>query len=210
MKPAALKAERAFLCFTDAGNARQLNTHNLRFLFPYKKQNFGGYKMKNYTDSDYAINKFSKGIVYRFANEVVEITLEDYLAENPDKTENDFVKLKSLSDEMYLDKSRKENNQTRKNVSMTLLEETDATFVPSYETMLIRRIEKESKRQKDAALIKEILGCLTDIQRRRYLMTIQDKMTTRQIAVIDRVSHQSVVECLEAANKKIKKFLSNT
>ena len=166
--------------------------------------------MKNYTDSDYAINKFSKGIVYRFANEVVEITLEDYLAENPDKTENDFVKLKSLSDDMYLDQSRNENNQTRKNVSMTLLEETDATFVPSYETMLIRRIEKESKRQKDAALIKEILGCLTDIQRRRYLMTIQDKMTTRQIAVIDRVSHQSVVECLEAANKKIKKFLSNT
>lgn len=39
--------------------------------------------MKNYKDSDYALNKFSEGIVYRFADRIVEITLEDYLAENP-------------------------------------------------------------------------------------------------------------------------------
>ena len=40
--------------------------------------------MKNYKDSDYARNKFSEGIVYRFADRIVEITLKDYLAENPD------------------------------------------------------------------------------------------------------------------------------
>ena len=43
--------------------------------------------MKNYKDSDYALNKYSQGIVYKFADGIVEITLEDYLRDNPDKTE---------------------------------------------------------------------------------------------------------------------------
>ena len=51
--------------------------------------------MKNYRNSDYAANKNSKGIVYRFANQTIEITLEDYLRENPDKNEADFTELKS-------------------------------------------------------------------------------------------------------------------
>ena len=41
--------------------------------------------MKNYKDSDYALNKFSKGIVYR----------------NPGRTAQDFIELKVLSDEIY-------------------------------------------------------------------------------------------------------------
>lgn len=57
--------------------------------------------MKNYKDSDYALNKFSEGIVYRFADRIVEITLDHYLAENPDKNEQDFWELKALSDEIY-------------------------------------------------------------------------------------------------------------
>ena len=35
--------------------------------------------MQNYRKSDYAINKNSPNIVYRFHNEIIEITLEDYL-----------------------------------------------------------------------------------------------------------------------------------
>lgn len=54
--------------------------------------------MQNYRKSDYAINKNSPNIVYRFHNEIIEITLEDYLKENPDKTEHDFAELKALSD----------------------------------------------------------------------------------------------------------------
>lgn len=57
--------------------------------------------MKNFKDSDYALNKFSEGIVYRFADRIVEITLDDYLTENPGKTEQDFLELKALSDEIY-------------------------------------------------------------------------------------------------------------
>ena len=37
----------------------------------------------------------------------MEITLEDYLRDNPDKTEEDFAKLKALSDEIYYQKGWK-------------------------------------------------------------------------------------------------------
>ena len=44
--------------------------------------------MKNYKESDYALNKYSQGIVYKFADGIVEITLEDYLRDNPDRKES--------------------------------------------------------------------------------------------------------------------------
>jgi hypothetical protein len=47
--------------------------------------------MKNFENNDYALNKHSEGIVYRFADETTEVTLEDYLVENPDKTSADFA-----------------------------------------------------------------------------------------------------------------------
>ena len=57
--------------------------------------------MRDYRKSDYAINKYSPNIVYRFHDEIIEVALEDYLKENPDKTEQDFAELKALSDEIY-------------------------------------------------------------------------------------------------------------
>ena len=43
--------------------------------------------MWNYRKNDYAANKYSPNIVYRFNDEIIEISLEDYLEENPDRTE---------------------------------------------------------------------------------------------------------------------------
>ena len=81
--------------------------------------------MYNYRKSDYAINKNSPNIVYRFHNEIIEITLEDYLEENPDKTEHDFAELKAQSDQIYYEQDRSESAQTRKDVSIHGLEEMD-------------------------------------------------------------------------------------
>jgi predicted DNA-binding protein YlxM (UPF0122 family) len=50
---------------------------------------------------------------------------------------------------------------------------------------------------------------LTEIQQRRYLMYHVDGLTIRQIAEKENVKHQSVVECLMSATRKIKKYLSN-
>ena len=63
--------------------------------------------MRNYKDSDYALNRYSKGIVYKFADGIVEITLEDYLRDNPDKTEEDFAELKAMSDEIYYQQDKR-------------------------------------------------------------------------------------------------------
>lgn len=81
--------------------------------------------MQNYRKSDYAINKNSPNIVYCFHNEIIEITLEDYLKEKPDKTEHDFAELKALSDQIYYEQDRAESAQTRKDVSIHGLEETE-------------------------------------------------------------------------------------
>jgi hypothetical protein len=92
------------------GSAKLPNTLDLRFLIStFYIKNLEDTKMKNYRDSDYAANKNAKGIVCRFANQIIEITLEDYLRENPDKNEADFTELKSLSDEIYLKQVRAEN-----------------------------------------------------------------------------------------------------
>jgi len=80
--------------------------------------------VKNYRDSDYAVNKFSKGIVYRFDDETIEITLEDYLRENPDKTEEDFLRLKAISDEIFLEEIRLETAQAESWYPLTIWKTT--------------------------------------------------------------------------------------
>ena len=80
--------------------------------------------MKNYRKSDYALNKFSEGIVYQFSDGTLEISMADYLRDNPGKTEADFLELKAISDEIYLEQIRLETAQGNKTVSMTGLEDT--------------------------------------------------------------------------------------
>ena len=106
--------------------------------------------MKNYTDSDYALNKVNKdAIVYKFADGIVEVTLADYLAENPDKTEADFRALKGLSDADYFERDRKENAQTKRNAPFDELDETDLCYAPSPEDLFIGEINarEEAKRR---------------------------------------------------------------
>ena len=47
------------------------------------------------------------------------LTLEDFLRDNPGKTEADFMALKAVSDEIYLEQARLETAQGNKTFSMT-------------------------------------------------------------------------------------------
>lgn len=168
--------------------------------------------MKNYIDNDYAINKNAKGIVYRFADLTLEITLEDYLRENPDKTETDFAELKALSDSNYLEQDRCDYRQTRKNIPFYDLGESKTCASPSPEDEVIEQSIKQLEQveiRKQRMLVKQALDKFTDIQRRRYLLYHVHGITTRKIATIEGVKHQSIIECLAWAEKKIKKFLNN-
>ena len=163
--------------------------------------------MKNYRDSDYAVNKYADGIVYRFANQTVEITLEDYLRENSGKTETDFIELKALSDGIYDEQARDENRQTYKNVPVDGLEETDAFAVPSPEEILIDRPEQAAKEKQRRQKAKQAWASLTEIQRRRYFLYTVEGLSTWKIAEIEGVNQSKIMKSLNAADKKIKNIL---
>jgi hypothetical protein len=125
--------------------------------------------MKNFKDSDYAVNKNAKGIVYRFADQTVEVTLEDYLRENPGKTAADFAALKALSDEDYYATDRSDYRQTWKNTSFDTLDEDETALfsAPSVEEELIERGEREAAYAKRKSTVARALDTLTEVQRRR-------------------------------------------
>lgn len=168
--------------------------------------------MKNYMDSDYALNKYSEGIVYRFADSIVEVTLADYLAANPDKTEEDFRILKEISDGIFLEQVQAENAQTAKNSPLDEISAAVPDEAPTPEEQLISKmdaIEVAKKRSNLLAAANRALGVLTETQRRRYLQHHVGGMTVRRIAATEGSHFTSVHESLQAAEKKIKKFLAN-
>lgn len=160
--------------------------------------------MKNYKDSDYALNKFSEGIVYRFADRIVEITLKDYLAENPEKTVEDFMGLKALSDEIYHQQVINDNRTSRLDVSINGMEETEVFATASLDVELIHKKDTEKAIKAARQLLDS--GGLTEVQRRRFLLHFFQGLSYRQIASREGVHFTSVHESIEAATAKLQKF----
>lgn len=160
--------------------------------------------MRNYKDSDYALNRYSQGIVYKFADCIVEVTLEDYLHDNPHKTEEDFVQLKALSDEIYYLQDRQGQRTSRYDVSLNGLEEVVIGPTLPIDTELI----KKSEEAKALAAAEQLLdsGKLTMIQRKRFLLYFFEGLSTRQIAKLEGVNQKTVWESLMWAEKKLKKI----
>ena len=166
--------------------------------------------MKNYTDNDYALNKVNKkAIVYRFADEIVEVTVEDYLRENPDKTAADFAELKALSDEDYKDRDREDYRLTYKNVSFHGLDDTDACCVPSPEEILFDEPERKTRKERMRRQAYEAIATLTEVQRRRYIQHHVEGLSSWKIAELEGRGHKAILYSLWAAEKKIKKYLAN-
>ena len=163
--------------------------------------------MKNFLGSDYAANKYARGIVYRFADKTVEVTLEDYLRENPGKTDADFAELKALSDGMYEATDRADYRQTWKNVHFHCLEETEAACVPSAEFMAVDMPELSDGAKNLRELGHQALASLTEVQRRRYLMYHVEGKTEEEIASVECATQQAVSQSLQWSEKKIKKIL---
>jgi len=168
--------------------------------------------MKNFTNSDYALNKYSSGIVYSFADGTnATVTLADYLAANPGNTEADFRALKEISDGIYLKQVQKANAQTKRNKALNEMS-PDMELMPSPEETLIDEIIEQENAERKARMLEtanRALDALTDVQRRRYLMYHVEGKTEEQIAEIEGATHQAVSKSLSSANRKIKKFLAN-
>ena len=163
--------------------------------------------MKNYAESDYAVNKNAVGIVYRFADQTVEVTIDDYLKENPGKTAADFAELKALSDADYYESYRSGYRQSWKNVPFDGLENTTTFAAPSTEDEYIDKAEMFTESERRGVLAEGAFSKLTETQRRRYVMYHVQGMTYREIAEVEQAHFTSIEESILAADKKIKKFL---
>ena len=169
--------------------------------------------MKYYGFSEYALNKKSEGIVYLFADSIVVVTLVDFLAENPGKTESDFLVLKQISDGIYLKQERDGKAQTKKNSALDWTDEASICFgpVPSPEEMLVDALESEAaatRYREQLESVNQALKKLTETQLRRYLLYHVKGRTMRQIADAEGVGHTKIQKSLQAADKKIKEALS--
>jgi hypothetical protein len=163
----------------------------------------------NYRSSDYAANKNSKAIVYRFVNETIEVTKEMYLAENPGKTAEDFDELKEMLDGMCMEQDRNDYRQTWKNISFDVLEE-DGKCAAFSETNALADAEKQRETQKRRReTIMRIIDSLTEILLRRYLLHAICGRSTWDIAKFEGVNQSKIMKSIKAVEMKIKKVLPN-
>lgn len=163
--------------------------------------------MKEYWKSDYALNKRSSGIVYQFADGIVEITFEDYIRENPDKTMEDFLALKAISDEIYQQQFSRDRAQTRRELPLYDCAQITAESAEQVMERKVRLRELEAVRMRLEQFIGS--GLLTETQERRFRLYCIKGLSTRQIARVEKVAHQSVWESLQYCQKKFQKFLGD-
>lgn len=161
--------------------------------------------MRQFQKSDYAINKVKNGIVYEFSDGCrVEISLADYLKENPDKTKADFRKLKELSDEIYYEQDRADTRFAKHRISMGKLEETEQLSVPSIYITMMQGLDEENILKAAELLLKS--GKLTEIQKRRFILHFFKGMSYRQIARQEQVNFTAVQASMKWATKKLRKI----
>jgi len=165
--------------------------------------------MRNFTDSDYALNRYSENIVYKFLDGIVEITKNVFLFENPDKTEDDFTFIKIVSDAIYHEQDRSGYRQTWKNTSFYDLDDLAFFAVSSPEDYIVECETNNFNSIFRRKIAKEIMKEMTKTQRRRYILHHVNGKTTREIAFKEGVSQAAVVYSLEQAQRKINKFLNH-
>jgi DNA-directed RNA polymerase specialized sigma24 family protein len=88
-----------------------------------------------------------------------------------------------MSDEIYHVEDRADWRETNRNVPLESLEFSEEIFVPSAETVMFENSEREEFEQNRKVIAKEVLGKLTETQRRRYILHVVKGLTTREIAI---------------------------
>lgn len=139
-----------------------------------------------------------------------KITLEDYLKENPDKTEHDFAELKALSDQIYYEQDRAESAQTRKDVSIHGLEETEHCATRALDEEWEERVVDIQNRKYAWKALEQLftVGALTEVQKRRFRLHVFQGLSTRQIGRMEGTSHQAVAKSINLAIAKLKKYFA--
>lgn len=160
--------------------------------------------MRKFQNTDYVRNKYSKGILYKVSDGYIEVTVEQYLKENPDKTEQDFMELKRISDEIYYKQNQEEAAYAKRKEELKAVEEIEQVSAGMFDLEIIKKMEEEEMKQAVKKLLE--MENLTLIQKRRFYLHFYEGMSYRQIAKLDGVHFTSVQESIEVCVKKLKKI----
>jgi len=164
------------------------------------------------TKSNWAYNKKEKdAIIYVHDGETVWITVEMFV--NDGHMAAEFRHFKAESDAMFHDEDNTDVNENRRSEPIEEAEQSGRCYAKSPEDLIVERIDRQLHKaylETLKPLAKKALDKLTPVQRRRYLLHVCEGLTTRRIAEIEDVKQQSVMESLQAADKKIKKIIGRS
>lgn len=165
--------------------------------------------MSNFDKSDYAANKYSDSIVYKSVTGAYELTEEQFLRENPSETPQTYRRWKIWSNHNYLEMLRKDIEERKHTVPWNELEDTLLVCAAISEDEPFKEVERQNN---PTPTIKEAYGilnsCLTEIQKRRFLLFILERKNEREIALLEGVNQSSVSRSLIAAQKRINRYVS--
>lgn len=151
--------------------------------------------------SIYALNKKDpNAIVYLDADDnLIRLTRDDFASEE------EFLHWKKLSDADYHGEEKADHLYFDSTLSLEGLSE-EAIAAPSVEEDYITSINRVERAVLRKALLDGLETHLSEIQRRRLWKHLVDGLSTYQIAETEKVSHQSVLESIASAKKKIFRF----
>jgi RNA polymerase sigma factor (sigma-70 family) len=159
-----------------------------------------------------APNESSLDFYCRIADGItVTVTLDEYLKENPDKNEVDFLKLKEFLENDYLHIERN-NGAYWKIIKALSKQSVLIQNEPSAEDEFINGVnmnEDDKQHQQLVELSNSVMDRLTERQRRRYRLYHVEGLTTREIAKHDDVNQSKIVKSLRQAKKRINVIISN-
>lgn len=118
-------------------------------------------------------------------------------------TVDEFDIWKKKLENEALDYWHTDHQQTRNNVSIENLLETDLVACESVEDEMIRKHDEEQRRSAQLKEANELLEGLTKTQRRRYIKAVAYKKTNRIIAAEEGCTHQMVSKSVSQAEARI-------
>ena len=156
-------------------------------------------------DSLYSINKKNPdAVVYKFANgEQSLVTRADFA------TEEEFLAFKKWSDEDLHIEDKRDVLAGIRQVSIEDISEA-AIAVPAVDAVMEQQNQRTEQRRQASEMVIKLKDKLTEIQFRRLWMYHVDGKTEEKIAEIEGVAQQQISKAILAAEKKIKKFSSET
>ena len=162
--------------------------------------------MKNYKNSSYAANKYSKNIVYNSeVSGTTSIALEDFLKSDPTLTEADFEFWKNWSDQDYLEESRGDNKQSWKAVSLSnleyILDSTQLSLEEMVEEKTMEDLVLQTLKQTVAVLLSDSI--LTETMRVRFDLFYIQGMKVVEIAEAQGVDEKAVRKSLKLIKEKL-------